>query len=120
MPRSFAYVPSHTTGLPAVDDDDADILEPGEGIDWKNQDSDRLGAINHALTIVRLLADEELDLYELADRTGLGQRSIRRYIYALQLAGLDIIVRRPKRYYTRFTYRLDPRSWHGLLHLPRD
>jgi hypothetical protein len=126
MPRSirtFAYTPhSQISNLPSVDVDldDPDVLEPGEGFDWTNQDSNRLRALDQALEICRLLADQELDLYQLAELTGLGQRSCRRYVYALQMAGLDIIVRKPRQYFKPCTYRLDRKSWHGLLYLPHD
>lgn len=100
--------------------DDPDLLAPGGSTDWRNTDGARLSAIGQALAICRLLAERERTLDDLARLTGLGERSVRRYVYALQLAGLDILVRRPRRFYQPVTYRLDPRSWHGLLYLPRD
>ena len=100
--------------------DDLDLLEPGVADDWSRQGSTRLSGPQHALTIARLLAEAERTLEDLAGLTGLGARSVRRYVYALQLAGLDILVRRPRQYYLPTTYRLDRRSWHGLLYLPRD
>lgn len=109
-----------THAIDEINYDDPDLLAPGESSDWTSHDSDRLSSLGHALTICRLLAEAELSLDDLAKLTGLGSRSVRRYVYALQMAGLDIVVRRPRQYYLPVTYRLDRRSWHGLLYLPRD
>lgn len=73
-----------------------------------------------ALSICRLLADQELSLHDVASRLDINHRTARRYIYALTLSGLDILVRKPRRSYGKAFYRLDRRSWHGLLYLPRD
>jgi hypothetical protein len=55
----------------------------------------------------------------LADALGRTHRTIRRYVYALQAVGLDIVERRPKGTGTTY-YRLERRSWHGLPYLPVD
>lgn len=59
-------------------------------------------------------------LREVARRLDVAERTARRYIYAVQLSGIDIVVRRPPGAHGTCTYRMDRRSWHGLLSLPRD
>lgn len=101
-----------------VDLDLPGILAPGAGQDWNSQDTDRLRVLALAIAMCRVLAESELELGELASCVGVDQRTCRRYVYALQRAGLDIIVRRRPGH--GHAYRLDPRSWHGLLYLPLD
>ena len=90
-------------------------------------DHDRHADLARAIQICRLTAREPLSLYDLAERLGCHQLTIRRAIYALRSAGVDIAhvaadaeeleaVGRPN----AKLYKLDRRAWAGLLHLPAD
>ncbi len=82
-----------------------------------SEDHRRNSCVRQAFEVARLLAQETLTLDQIADRFGWTQRTARRYIYALQFAGVDIVDRDAGR---AKAYALDSRSWSGLLHLPAD
>jgi hypothetical protein len=96
-------------------------------------DHQRHNDLYRALQICRLIAREPLSLYELADRLDCSDRTIRRAIYMLQDAGVDVMsassvgddgddIGSP---FGRLemhakVYKLDPRAWAGMLYLPAD
>lgn len=109
-----------TYALPVetVDLADPHLKEPRE---LTAQDAQRCGELRLGIQICRMLIGHWRSLYEISRELSLDPRSVRRYIYALQLAGFDILERQPRgsRRSTMF-YRLDVRSWHGMVYLPKD
>lgn len=91
-------------------------------------DQDRSRMLRQALELCRLLASEPLSLRQIAERMGFDRRMARRYVYALQLAGIDISIAgfddetdlRDPSEPVAFRYRLDRRAWAALLWLPED
>jgi AraC-like DNA-binding protein len=106
-------------------EDDIDIdrpevvsIESDAGVD--SADAGRMRDINRVLMVARLMAQRECTMLDLATELGVSTRTVRRYIYALSLAGFDIYQFRGARWGAASAYRLDRRSWHGFMHLPAD
>jgi len=96
-------------------------------------DHARHNDLARALQICRLIAHEAHTLQELADRLQVHQRTIRRAIYMLQGAGLDIMTATSstdegddlgqpfsRELEAAKLYKLDVRAWTGMLFLPAD
>lgn len=96
-----------------------------------------------AMHICRLLTVQAMTLREIAASISYSERAARRYIYALRAAGVDIVNSYSSKNWRgvdgdpyedleglasanrllvdgQVSYRLDPRSWAGLLYLPAD
>ena len=80
-------------------------------------DHARSRALRQGLALCRLLATEALTLQGIGRRLRCDQRTARRYVYALQLAGVDVV---DEWRLSAKVYRLDRRAWLGLLDLPAD
>jgi biotin operon repressor len=101
-----------------VDLADPHLKEPRE---LTAEDAQRCGELVVGIQICRMLVGHWRSLYEIGRELDLGHRSVRRYIYALQLAGFDILERQPRgSRQSTMLYRLDVRSWHGMVYLPKD
>lgn len=107
------------TDEPELVDYDAPGIVDVEEHDADNEDSRRHQDIAKAFAILRSVADAEHTLYELAKELNVNQRTVRRYIYALRRVGIDIVARQGGQF-SACRYRLDRRSYYGLLHLPKD
>lgn len=101
-----------------IDRPDVVSIDSEAGVD--SADASRMRDINRLFALARRLAQQECTMRELADDLGVSTRTIRRYIYALSLAGFDIYQFRGARWGAASAYRLDRRSWHGFMHLPKD
>jgi len=79
----------------------------------------RTRVVVQALNIARMLSDGRWrTLRELAAEIGVDPRTIRRTIYALERAGVDI--ERAERDCRTLEYRLTPTAWAAALYRPVD
>lgn len=135
-PTAEGYGYAHSTGVPCHG-----LFSPKGSVMSKYRyisDRERHNELSRALQICRLLAFRTLTLYQLAEELHCSPRTIRRAIYALTDAGIDILKGRDALEFdlefedrpglTRtahpgwkaMAYRLDRRAWSGLLYLPDD
>lgn len=72
-----------------------------------------------SLLVARALARRPLSLYQLGRELRVSPRTARRYVYALQAAGIDVVKAdaTPGRTHR---YRLSRTSWLAALDLPKD
>ena len=88
-------------------------------------DHDRHAELIRAIRIARAIAQEPKSYAEIARDLGCTPRTVRRAIYALQAAGVDIHPLtdvdgdEPSRA-ARKRWRLDRQAWAGMLFLPAD
>jgi transcriptional regulator with XRE-family HTH domain len=78
-------------------------------------DGARLRVLRSGVEIARLCAARPMTVADLARAMGLSQRSIWRYLAAMQAAGIDF---EQEARWPAPAWRLDRRAWLGLLDLP--
>ena len=94
-------------------------------------DATRNRCLKVALQVCRLIATEALTLNEIAERLGCNHRTVRRYIYAIRDAGIDVqivsaadldqdLASTHVQLSPAHRYRLETGAWAGALWLPSD